>query len=740
MTKASSISTHASDSEDDINLFALLDTFLDAKWLIAGIAGAVTVVGAAYAILSAPVYQSNLLVQVEQNNGMAGNMLGELGSLFEGQSSAAAEMEILRSRMVVGQAVDQLQLHVDATPKYIPLIGPWLSKRATELSQPGFLGMSGYVSGTERIQLDQFAIPASLEGKEFTLVTTEQGFELNSPDGDTLAQGAVGEPVDFIIEGQTGQIKIRSLDALPGAQFSLVRNSEQEVLSDLQKELQIGERGRQSGIISVSLENTDPALLASTLQAIGNAYVQQNTERKAAEAEKTLTFLDSFLPELRQQMQVSEDDYTRFRDKNKTFDLSAEGKAALETTVELQVKLLELQQKRRELTPQYTSAHPAIKTIDQQIGALKKEIQRLENNARRMPDLEQQLLSLTRNVKVNSELYVNLLNSAQQLRLVKEGKVGNVRVIDNAFVPEKPVKPKKALVVAAALAIGLFLGMGIALLRKFLHAGLTEPNDIEQHLGMTVFATVPRSPDQLKLYQDINKKKPGTHILADQKPKDLSVESLRSLRTALQFAMLSAKNNIILISGATPGIGKSFISVNFAYTLAASDKRVLLIDSDLRKGYMNHYFGLPRNNGFSELISGTISREQAIHKNAAPGLDFISTGELPPNPAELLLNPRSQELLNSLAQDYDFVVVDSAPILAVSDTLALVGQAGTTFLVARSGVTTLGELEETEKRIQRAGAESNGVIFNDAVIRSRRYGSKYGQYQYRNYDYQSENV
>lgn len=739
MTKASS-PLQNTESDDEINLFGLLDTLLDAKWLIAGIAGAATVLGAAYAILSAPVYQSNLLVQVEENSGIASSMLSELGSLFEGKSTATAEMEILRSRMVVGQAIDELQLNIEAEPKYIPLVGRWLAKRAKDLSSPGFMGLGGYVNGTEHIEIGQFAIPAALEGQDFTVVTTEAGFELQSPNGDIVAEGKVGEPVDFTIQGKTGQILIKTLDGLPGAEFTLVRQSSLETLDELQRDLQIGERGRQSGIISVALENTDPVILARTLQSIGNAYVQQNTERKAAEAEKTLSFLDNFLPELQKQMQVSEDSYTRFRDKNKTFDLKEEGKATLEATIELQVKLLELQQKRRELTPQYTNAHPAIKTIDQQIAALKKEIQRLESNVQRMPDLEQQLLGLTRNVKVNSELYVNLLNSAQQLRLVKEGKVGNVRIIDSAIVPEQPIKPKKTLIVAAALAIGLFLGIGIALLRKFLHAGLTESNDIEQHLGMTVFATVPRSPDQLKLYQDIHKKKPGTHILAEQKPKDLSVESLRSLRTALQFAMLSAKNNIILISGATPGIGKSFISVNFAYTLAASDKRVLLIDSDLRKGYMNQYFGLPRNNGLSELISGTISREQAIHKDIAPGLDFISTGELPPNPAELLLNPRSQDLLTSLAQDYDFVVVDSAPILAVSDTLALVGQAGTTFLVARSGVTTLGELEETEKRIQRAGAESNGVIFNDAIIRSRRYGSKYGQYQYRNYDYQSENI
>ncbi|MCX5590202.1 polysaccharide biosynthesis tyrosine autokinase [Alcaligenes endophyticus] len=726
------------DSGDEINLLEILDTILAAKWLIAAVTAVFVVLAILYAVLSTPIYQSNVLIQVEQNNNVASSMLGaELGALVGDGSSAAAEMEILRSRLVVGNAVEDLKLYIQAEPKYLPLIGRWLARRADSVSTPGFFGMGGYVSGNESITVAQLNVPALLEGKTLTLRVTDTGYDLFDPDGKLLCQGVVGKACEFEALGYPGNIVVEALHGLANAEFLLKRDSALRKTEDLQSNLQVSERGRQSGIINVSLEGDDTKRLADTLQTIGTIYVQQNTERKAAEAEKTLGFLDGFLPEIQKQMQVSETDYTKFRDQHGTFDLGAEGKAQLEASVALQVKLLELQQQRRTLTPQYTAAHPAIKTIDQQINALQAEIKRMERDMRRMPELQQELLNLSRNVQVNSELYVNLLNSAQQLRLVKEGKVGSVRIIDNAVIPEQAIKPKKAFIALVAMILGLIVGIGITLTRKMLHAGIAEAHEIEDHLGLSVFASVPRSGEQLALFKDIHDKKPGKHVLAELFPKDPAIESLRSLRTAMQFAMLAAKNNIILISGATPQIGKSFVSVNFAQVIASGDKRVLLIDADLRKGYMNQYFGLDRKQGLSEVISGSLDLSQAIHRNILPNLDFIATGALPPNPAELLLNPVTKNLLQDLSQQYDYIVVDSAPVLAVSDTLALLNTAGTCFLVARAEVTRLAELEETVKRIRHAGAEVNGIILNDIPLKNRRYSYKYGNYRYQHYDYSS---
>ena len=724
--------------DDEIDLLGLLDVLIDARWLIACVTALVLLLGGAYAMLSRPVYQANTLLQVEDNKAGGGGAVGEAASLFDIKSSAPAEMEILRSRLVVGQAVDDLQLYVIASPRYLPYVGSWLARRATGLSTPGFLGMEGYVSGSESIRLGLLEVPAALQGQTLLLVATESGFELRDPDGQPLVQGKIGAPAEFGSGQDKGRILVNELKGKPGAHFNVARYSRLGVVEGLQSQLLIAEQGRQSGVIGVQLQGTDPKSIARILNAVGVNYVRQNVERKSAEAEKSLNFLEGFLPEIKKQMEVSEVRYNQFRNQNGTFDLGTEGSGYLGKAVTLQSSLFELQQKRREQLAQFTAAHPVIQTLDTQIEAVKKEISGLTSKIKTLPNLEQDLLRLIRDVKVNSELYLNLLTSSQQLRLVKEGKVGNVRVVDAPVVPERSIKPQRAQILAISLVLGMLLGMGLAFLRNSLRPGIKDPADIESATGLHVFATVPHSAEQEKLTKLIKAQAPGSHLLAINQPEDPGVESLRSLRTALQFAMLDARNNIVLFTGPTPGIGKSFTSANFAAVLGAGGKRVLLIDSDMRKGHLHQFFGMKRGHGLSELITGTRVLSDVVHRNVAPNLDMITTGTMPPNPGELLMSPATLQLLESLSGQYDLVLIDTPPVLAVSDTQVIASHAGTVFLVARAEVTALGELQESVKRLGQTGVAVKGVVFNDLDTSRQRYGGygyKYSRYRYTNYHY-----
>lgn len=721
---------------DEIDLLGLVDVLLEAKWLIIFTAAVVVFLGAAYAVLSRPVYEADTLIQVEDSKPNAAGALGDAANLFDIKSPASAEMEILRSRLVVGQAVDQLQLYVTATPNYIPYVGAWLAGRANELSNPGFLGMDGYVSGREAIRLAQLEVPPMLEGKALLLVTTEQGYELRGPEGETLTTGKTGEQARFETPDGKGAIMVTQLLAKPGAHFTLQRDSRLGVIENLQERLGISERGRQSGVIGVTLQGTDPALVARTLNAVGNLYVKQNIDRKAAEAEKSLVFLDDFLPQLKKQLEESEGKLTSFRNSNGTFALSTEGELALTQGVALQTNLLTLQQKRRELAATFTAQHPSIQAIDQQIAAVNREIGGLTSKVTTLPNLEQDIVRLTRDVRVNSELYATLLNNLQQLRLVKEGKVGNVRVVDSPVVPEEAVKPKRKQIVAIAGILGLLLGIALAFLRNSLRPGIKDPGEIEAITGLNVFATVPLSPAQKKHGQAIKQHTKGKHLLAISQPDDPSVESLRSLRTALQFAMLDAPNNIVLITGPTPNIGKSFTSANFAAVLGAGGKRVLLVDADMRKGHLHQYFGLERELGFSGLITGSQRLDEVLQKNVSINVDLIPTGRLPPNPGELLLSPTTSQLLKALSAQYDLVLIDTPPVLAVSDTQVLAPNAGTVFLVARAEVSTVGEIQESARRLAQSGVQARGVIFNGLDVTRKRYGyGKYSRYNYTNYEY-----
>jgi tyrosine-protein kinase Etk/Wzc len=723
------------DDDASINLLDLLDVVLDQKWVIGAVTAASLLVGGGYALTATPIFEANTLIQIEDVKGNPmGAMMGETGSLFDIKSSTGAEIEILRSRLVVGQAVSNLQLDLSVTPKYVPVLGRWLSRRATEPSSPGLLGMAGYVAGNESLQVARFDVSKALRGHRFSVVLTDNGYSLRSMDGQTLGQGAFGSPLAFQHMGHQGELVVTSAIGLSGAEFHVSKQSHLAVTQGLQEQLKIAEQGRQSGVLRVSLEGADPEKATRILNEVGQLYVRQNTERKAAEAEKSIAFLNTQLPALKKQLDAAEGKFNQFRSTQGIVDLSQEAEGYLKQAVDLKVRLLELQNKRKELETRFTPQHSSMQLLDSQLKTLQQQINELEGKARQYPAVEQDLIRLTRDVKANSELYTNLLNSFQQLRLVKEGKVGNVRVVDSAVPPEGAIKPERGRILAIAGILGLLAGLGLAFLRNSLRPGIKSAEQIEHELGLHVFATVPQSPAQIALDADAKARKPGSHLLASVKPDEPAIESLRSLSTSLKFAMLDAPNRIVLVSGPTPGIGKSFTSANFAAVLAAAGKRVLLVDADLRKGHVHQLFGLDRGTGLSELVAGSHGLAQVLHQQVAPGLDFISTGTLPPNPAELLMSPATAALLQSLEAQYDIVLIDTPPVLAVADTAVIAPQAGTVFLVTRAEQSSLGEVQESVKRLSQAGVAVKGAIFNGLDLARRRYGQGYG-YKYKRYGY-----
>jgi tyrosine-protein kinase Etk/Wzc len=725
--------------DDEINLSEYVDILLDRKWLVAGVAATALALGVAYALFSTPVYQSNLLVQVEDSAPDAKGFLGDSASLFDLKTPASGEIQILRSRLVLGAAVDQTRLYIEAAPRYLPIVGQWLGRRAQGLSEPGFLGINGYVSGKEDIDVTQFDVPSGFEdGKPFTVTATGGGgYTVTHEDLDEVLSGKVG--TSLLHAGSDGRftLLIAKLDGNPGAQFIVSRNSRLSTIEGLQSRLQLAEQGKQSNVISVSLEDSDRPRLSGILNAIGEQYVRQNVERKAAEAQKTLSFLDEQLPVFKRQLESSEDAYTKFRNKNGTIAFDEEAKGVLGKAVELQTKLLEAQQQRLALAAKYTDINPRVRVIDGQIGAIQGELGALNARVSAMPTIQQDALRLERDVRVNGELYKSLLNSALQLRLVKEGKVGNVRLLDQAVQPKRAVKPQKPLIVALALVLGLLAGAALAIVRSLFMGGIRNPDEIEAHTGLNVYSVVPFTTEQVPVDQ---RNASSVQLLAVLHPESPAIEALRSLRIALQFATLEAGNNRVMITGATPGVGKSFISANFAAIMAAAGKRVLLIDADMRKGHIHQELGMKRENGLSEVLAGVLTPAQAIRAQVLPNMDVLTTGKLPSNPADMMMSETFGRLLDTLSEQYELVIIDTPPVLVAADAAAVAPHAGVVLLVARADQTQLGELNESAKRLAHAGKTASGVLFNAMDMTRRHYGSygyKYGGYRYTEYKYKT---
>ncbi|RKF51038.1 polysaccharide biosynthesis tyrosine autokinase [Paraburkholderia fungorum] len=732
--------THSDDEDADGDLIAILDILIESRWTIIAIVCAFLLLGTAYAFLAKPVYEADIMVQVEDSpdTSAAKSLLGDVSALFDVKSSAAAEAQILASRLVVSRAVDGLNLFIYAKPRRFPLIGQLIARHHDGLSEPGLAGFGGFAWGHERIDVPVFNVPAKIEGDGFLLTLLDaRRYRLSGSDLADSVEGTIGKLERFNSDSGPIELRVASVTAKPGTAFRLIRNSRLQTIEDLQDHLDVQEKVKQSDVVVASLQDTDPQWLADALNEIGRQYIRQNIERKSAEAAQSLDFLNEQLPKLKTQLNESEERLTKLRDERGTVDLTEEAKLALGQSADAQTRLLELQQKRQELLSHFTGTHPSIAAIDQQIASLSAYRAAAETQIRRLPDLQQDSVRLMLDVKVNTDLYTALLDNMQQLQLVRAGKVGNVRLVDTAAVPEIPVKPKKVLVVAASLLFGLLVGCGSAIARSFLFNGVSDPAEIERRLGVSVYATVPLSEQQKALAQKAERRERSVSLLALAAPGDPAVESLRSLRTALQFAMLEAKNNVVVIAGPAPGVGKTFVSANLAAVLAMGGKRVLLIDGDLRKGRLNEYLGLRRANGFSEAILGSVPVADVIHRDVLDGLDFIATGAITRNPAEVLLSSRVPALIEELSGGYDIVIIDSAPVLAVADTGILAASAGTAFLIAFSGVTKLGEIEESIKRFTQNGVKLNGVVFNGVNPRLGQYGygSKYGGYRYVAYEY-----
>lgn len=722
------------DRDDDtIDLSSYADAIAENRWLIVTIALIVTLLGAAFAFIAKPVYEASILIQVEDNSGLNKDSLAQITTPIDTKMMAASEMEILKSRMVVSRAVDNLRLYIDVEPKRFPLIGDWIARGSKTVSQPGLFGYGSYVWGAERADVAIFDVPEELEGEAFVMTVLDNGrFRLDLDERGIQVEGVTGSMVKANTTDGEIELLVNEVTAKPGAQFELTRMARIETIEKLQEALTVSEKGKQSGIIGVSLERTDRKLASAILDEIGREYIRQNVERKSEEAERSLAFLNKQLPDLKRDMERSESALNAIRNRLGTVDLAEETKNILQQSSLAQTRLAELKQRRDGLATRYQDEHPEVVAIDRQIRSLNQEISGLDTRIKKLPEVEQDVFSLTRDVKVNTELYTALLTQAQQLRVATASKVGNARLLDNAIAPVKPIKPKPLLIIPSAALLGLVLGIMAALTKRNLSTRIETPHQIHRLLELPISATIPHSERQEQLYAQVQSKAKKVSILSQEMPTDHAVESLRGFRASLQFSMRDARNNIIVITGPTPGVGKSFVSSNFAAVLAASGKRVLLIDGDLRTGHLHRYFGLDRRNGLADVVVGRVSFAQAIHKGVVENVDFLSTGALPPKPSELLAHENFGKLLQVLSARYDFVLVDTPPVLAVADALAVSAHAGAIFNIVRGGVTTKSEIEETVKRLNQAGHAVTGVVFNDSRARPIRYGYEltYGKYRY----------
>lgn len=728
--------------EGEIDLREMIGVLVDHKrWIIATTLVFMTL-GVLYALLAAPVYRAQAMIQVESKMPAIPG-LADLNSLAGGSSTVATtEVALLTSRMVVGTAVDRMQLVDEVKPRRFPLFGDFLARRF-EARAPGELadpvaGLSRYGWGGDVLQVHRFDVPPTLMERPMTVVAGDGAgdFTLLGEDGDILLRGRVGVPAQA--DGVT--LELAQLRANPGMRFVLTKLRRLDVVVGLQGEIKASEQGKESGILKLSYDDASATRAATLLQQVAEIYVRQNVERSSAEAASQLQFVKDQLPGVRRQVEAAQAAMAAYQSHANAVDISLQTKGLLEQEVAVESSIQQLRLKQAEMDRTFTREHPAYRALLKQIGGLQARKDGFRSEVSSLPDTQQELLRLTRDLKVSNELYTALLNQAQQLDVARAGAVGGVRIVDAAVVDTgKPVKPRKALVVMLMTLLGALLSITYVVAQRMLNPGIEDPAEIEA-LGLPVYASVPLSNSRDLLQMKEGKPRTArsrgdvgacrSHLLAIMDPADLAMEALRSLRTSLHFAMMESKNNILAISGPRPGIGKTFVSANLAAVIAQSGQRVLVIDVDMRKGTLHKVLGVCQLPGLSDVLVGKLPAQDAVR--AVVGVEnmfYMARGEVPPNPSELLMHPRFQQMLESLSAHYDLVIIDTPPILAVTDAVIVARHAGSTLMVTRFGVNHPREIQLSLKCFEQNGVQIKGAIFNAVEKRTAGFSS-FGYYEY----------
>ena len=699
-----------SQTEDTIDLKELFFSLI-AQWKLIALCMILSLICALLYLRTTPdTYAVDALVQVEDSKGASAALLGDLSSMMEQKSPAQAEIEILKSRLVLGTVIDRLHLDlkISATDDSF-----WnrLSKRHqydVVYSQQSVR----FKDNQKSFDVREFDIPSVFKDKALLLSFKQGNYSLTDSATDQVVFSApLNQSSTLQSEYGLWKVAIYSQDQFD-RRYMLQKQTLPAAMQSLLGNYSVAEKGKLTGVLGLNYQGHDKQHITQVLNAVLVAYNQQNIERRSAETAQTLGFLEAQLPKLKQQLDVAEREFNRFREKYNTVDVTKESELYLTQSVALETQKSELEQRVAEASAKYTAEHPVMQQMQAQVAAINKRIAALNGTLKRLPELQRQYLQLFREIEVKQQLYTGLLNSYQQLQISKAGEIGNVRIIDTAVEPIKPIAPKKLQILVLALFLGAFLGTLLALLRNMLRSGIKDSSQIENELDLPVYATVPRSPIQESRVQLLKKKK-NIPILAVKNSDDIAIESLRSMRTAIHFALSSAKNNIIMISGPAPELGKSFISINLATILAQSQKRVLLIDADLRRGYMHKYLNYDAQPGLAEYLNGQQPLENIVRSTEVENLSIMSRGKSPSNPSELLGTAKFAEMLQDLSSQYDHILIDTPPVLAVTDGIIISQYAGVNLIVARFAKTQIKELEITVTRFEQAGSKVHGVILND---------------------------
>ncbi len=698
---------------DAIDLAALLGVLIDGKWIFILVVCFSFFIGMSVAYISTPMYKTDALIQVEKKKNSF-SVPGELGEFISPTASSKAEIALISSRSNLLKTIDKFHLTLLVSQQYDSFLDDLYDR---------------VLKNKAIVNIEVFNLPYYSDHTEFMLrFIDENNYVLLTSNDEIILQGQSEQ----LIENNGNKIQLSYSNIEKNDMFFLKRISSFDAILKLRSDLTISEQGGDTGVLNLSLEGTDPDKNKRILNSIITDFLNQNIDRHSEEAEKSLIFLKDKIPEMRKALDLSEQKLNNYRQENDSVDLGLEAKSVLDLMIQIESELNDVELKMFEIQRNFTPKHPAYIEVENKKSLLLREKEKLVNQTKNLPQKQQEILRLMRDVEVSQQIYVQLLNRSQELEILKAATVGNIRIIDYAVKNILPIKPKKSLIVILSVLLGSIVGIGIILVRAAFNKGVDNPKDVEA-LNIPVLTCIPKSALQTNIKRsnvDHAYLPARMQLLSETDPEDLAIEAMRSLRTNLHFTLKKANNNIIMVSSPSPGVGKSFIAANLANTFVKMGKSVLVIDADLRKGTIHKYFGLNADVGLSEYLHEKIDRVKLIKITGIDGLDVITRGQVYSQPSEMLSSDNFYSLLAYLSEQYDHIIIDSPPVLAVTDPSIIGAYAGISLLVGRFEKTTLNEIELARNIFLKDGIHINGFILNFIEKKAKLKNSQYAYYRY----------
>ena len=726
MSQMSSKQAYVPES-DEIDLSSFINQLSEYRWLILLVTLVTFGLGVFYASRQIPQYQSDVLLQIEAGQSSLGQT-SAMAQQFMFRSPAgdatSTQIALMQSRFILEPVIKSLGLDISAVPKKR---GVW--SRLTSF-------------GKKTIQVPLFEVPHQQINQVFTLVLDKPAHvRVSDPAGKVILQGPLGSLITNA--NKTIRLKVETINAPIGTQFSLMKRSDLPLVKSLSNRLKIEESGsktrQNTGILALSLSGDDPNKIVQILNAIASVTQKKDAQKKSQEAAQTLEFLYHQLPVTKGQLEQAETALNRYRAKSGKIDIKLQTQFLLNQLADLDKQLGVLRISKIDMLQRFTLEHPTLIALDTQTQALESQRNQLEKGLKTLPASDQIAVNLMREVGVKKTLYLILLSKIQELEVVKAGTVSSVHVLSFASLPDAPLPGKRAMIYLGSILFGLLLSAMIIVGRRLISPRVDDPHWGERHFNLANLAIIPYCKDQTQNTADFKEHLlQEMPLLAHVNPRNLSIESLRSLRTSLQVTLAGASNNILAILGVSPGVGKSFVSANLAYLLAAGGKRVLLIDGDLRRGTLHKYVNAPHTPGLSEVLNKTTTIGSALIETAYKNLAFLPRGAYPTDPSELLMSDYFKALMNTLSQQYDVVLIDTAPVLLVTDAVLIGAISATNYLVMGAGAHQPADVEMVLKRLNGSGVQVQGSIFNfyrsETISRSYGQYGKYGKYNTYYYD------